>query len=376
MSISGLRLFPMILAAILACGSPAHAAYGQRAYTDLHPQGWRSSKAVCVNALGDVAGFGMTSMGQRGFLWSAGRHAILLPPGASSSTVSWVNSRGDVAGTAFDATGTPHAFLFREGEYVDPTPGWAHSEALYVGEDGAVTGRGELGGFVADGGRIAIPSEFTAVVSRTSAGVLLGKADNVVLLYVPGEGNLNLYLPGGDSPSPGRVNEKGLATFSAPVGGQEKGCVYAGGFIIFMTPPGWLSSRAASINGLSEVAGSGDSPNGRRGFLRIGSEYEEIAYPGWVATEAESVNDLGQVAGSGETGSGETHAFLSSPASLAAITSDPGSGGLVAAGGGCGMTPGRDAPFTGTGILSILVLLSPLAYLSGRSLRRKGITPR
>jgi len=73
MSKTGFRIFLVILAISLVSGGTAHAVYGMRAYTDLHPPGWLSSKAVCVNALGDVAGYGMTSQGQRGFLWSAGK---------------------------------------------------------------------------------------------------------------------------------------------------------------------------------------------------------------------------------------------------------------------------------------------------------------
>ena len=367
------RLFLMILCACMTCGVPAlsHAAYGSRDYVDLHPPGWLSSKALCVNGRGDVAGYGVTSQGERGFLWSAGRYTILIPPGASSSRATWVNNRGDVAGTAYDAEGNPHAFLFRNGEYVDPTPGWAYSEALYVGEDGVVTGSGEGGGFVAGDDGISVSPAFTTIVGRNSNGELLGHADNVARLYIPGKGYLDLVLPGGDSASPGRVNEKGLVTFSSPVKGVEKGCVYSGGFIILMTPPGWTSSRATAINNLSEVAGYGDGPQGRRGFLRAGADYEEIGYPGWASTAAESVNDLGQVAGSGENGSGETRAFLSSPESLAVVANDPGNGGGISAGGGCSVTPGRGEPVSTAGVFNILLLLSPIGVPVARALSRR-----
>ena len=372
------RSFRSILWVFLAfmASAPAHAGYGPRDYMDLHPAGWLSSKAVCVNDRGVVAGYGVTMAGERGFIWSGGRHTTLLPPGALSCTVSWMNLRGDVAGTAFDAEGTPHAFLYRDGAYVDPTPGWRYSKALYVGEDGAVTGSGDLGGFVAIDGRIEIPPTFLSVVGRTSTGVLLGSGDNVARMFVPGKGYLSLLPPGGDSATPGRVNDKGMATFSSPVQGVEKGYVYSGGFMIFMTPPSWTSSRAASINNHSEVAGTGDTPQGRKGFLRSGTEYEEIACPGWSATEAESVNDLGQVAGSGVDGSGETHAFLSSPASLSPASGDPGNGASVSAGGGCSMTPVGTAPVSASGICSLLLLLCPTAYPFARSLQRRAVTRR
>jgi len=378
------RPFLMISLAFLAFGTsvPVHAGYGPRAYMDLHPPGWLSSKAVCVNDRGAVAGYGTTVAGERGFIWSGGKHTTLLPPGAVSCTVSWMNSRGDVAGTALDAEGTPHAFLFHNGGYVDPTPGWKYSEALYVGEDGAVTGSGELGGFVALDGRIDIPPTFAAVVGRTSTGVLLGYGDNSVRVFVPGKGYLTLLPPGGDSASPGRMNEKGLVTFSSASQGVEMGYVYSkvdseyGGFMIFMTPPSWSSSRAESINNRSEVVGYGDSPQGRKGYLRSGTEYEEIACPGWSTTEAESVNDLGQVAGSGVDGSGETHAFLSSPASLSAASGDPGNEASASAGGGCSMTPAGTEPVSASGVCSLLLLLSPMAYPFARSLQRRAISRR
>jgi len=369
-----------ILTVITACltwaVSTAFAGYGTRTYMDLHPPGWLSSKAVCVNDGGEVAGDGVSPEGGRGFLWSAGRFTALLPPGAVSCTVSWMNGGGDVAGTAFDAAGTAHAFLYRNGEYVDPTPGWAYSEAFYVGEDGAVTGKGSLGAFVASPNGISIVPAFQAVVGRNSGGVLLGNVDNAALLYIPGKGYLYLLPPGGESATPGRMNEKGLVTFSSTVKGIEKGYVYSGGFMIFMTPPGWTSSKAASINGHSEVVGYGDSPQGEKGFLRSGPDYEEIAYPGWGATRPESVNDLGQVAGSGETGAGETRAFLASPASATVVVSDAGNGGGASAGGGCTMTPVRGEPVSATGLCNLLLLVSPMAILLARSALRSRVTRR
>jgi probable HAF family extracellular repeat protein len=378
MSKTGWKAILTILIASLACGvATAFAGYGERTYTDLHPPGWLSSKAVCVNDGGDVAGYGVAPEGGRGFLWSAGRFTTLLPPGAVSCTVSWMNGSGEVAGTAFDASGTAHAFLYRNGAYLDPTPGWAYSEAFYVGEDGAVTGKGSLGAFVASGGSIEIPPSFAAVVGRTSSGVLLGAADNVVRVFDPAKNVYQkLIAPGAESASPGRMNEKGQVTFSSSAQGVEKGYVYSGGFMIFMTPPGWTTSKVASINSHSEVVGYGDSTQGERGFLRSGPEYEEIAYPGWSATRPESVNDLGQVAGSGETGSGETRAFLSSPASVSVVASDTGNGGGASAGGGCTMAPVRGEPVSATGACNLFLLLSPMAVLLARSLLRPQVTRR
>jgi probable HAF family extracellular repeat protein len=367
----------MVLGIFLLIGIPgvAFSAYGPRMYVDIHPPGWFSSKAVCVNGRGQTAGNGMTPQGERGFLWSAGQYTILLPPGARSSRVSWVNDRGEVAGTSFDAEGSPHAFLFRNGEYVDPTPGWRFSEALFVGKDGAVTGTGERGGFVSSGGAVSTPPSFTSVVGRTSTGVLFGNGDNVARMFIPDKGYLSLVPPGGQSASPGRMNENGLATFSAPDRGVEKGYVYSGGFMIFMTPPGWTSSVAESINNVGEVAGYGEGPQGRRGFLRSGFDYEVISCPECLATQAESVNDFGEVAGSGDTLTGVTHAFFSYPASASLPTEEPSSAGGIPAGGGCSTASFPGEPVSAAGIADLL-LLFPMGFLVARRRLRRGLTPR
>ena len=106
-----------------------------------------SSVARCVNDGGEVVGYGMTPDGERGFAWSADAFRELLPPGADSAKAFWVNGRGDIAGTGV-AGGVPHAFLLRDGVYLDPTPGWGWSEATYVGEDGSVGGHGEFGAYI------------------------------------------------------------------------------------------------------------------------------------------------------------------------------------------------------------------------------------
>jgi len=354
----------------------ATAGYGPRLYVDIHPPGWVSSKAVCVNGRGQAVGNGMTAQGERGFLWSGGRHTVLLPPGAHASRVWWVNDRGDVAGTGFDGDGTPHAFLFRNGEYFDPTPGWRYSEALFVGSEGMVTGGGERGGFVADGGNLSLPPSFSAIVGRTPDGVLFGDGDNVARMFIPGKGTLSLLPPGGESASSGRINESGLATFSAPQGGVERGYVFSGGFMIFMTPPGWTSSVAESINNADEVVGWGDGPQGRQGFLRSGFEYEVISCPGCVATEARSVNDFGEVAGSGESAAGETHAFVSYPASAAVQTQEPSVGGQASAGGGCSAVPPGVGASAAMGAGDLFPFLCAAAFVLVRRTARRMLTSR
>ena len=335
-------------------------ALASYSYVDLHPAGWIESRATCVNGRGEVAGYGIAGSGERGFLWSAGIATEVLPPGSSSARAAWVNGQGDVAGTAVFG-GRTRAFLYRNGNYLDPTPGWAYSEAVYVAEDGAVTGTGEFGAYISRDGVPELLPEFTVVVGVNFAGQLLGSAENTARLYLPGAGYITICPPGASAAVPGGLNDSGLVAVSARQADSERAFVYSGGFYILMTPPGWTSSNAKAINNRSQVAGFGVSPAGRRSFLRTGSAYEELFFPGWKATEAVSLNDPGQVAGSGETASGETHAFVATPAATASAGSGQGGDGATSGGGGCAMVSGdHRAPFTASALMSLLALLVPI----------------
>lgn len=339
-------------------------------YLDLHPAGWTESHAASVNARGEVAGYGTSGSVERGFLWSAGVLTELLPLGATGARAVWVNGRGDVAGTAVIG-GRPRAFLYSGGKYLDPTPGWGFSEAAFVAEDGAVTGSGEFGAYISRNGVPELLPGLTVAVGANAAGQVLGSAENTARLFLPGTGYLNVNPPGASLVVPRGLNESGLVAVSSLQENSEKGFVYSGGFYIFMTPPGWSSSNAMAINNYSTVVGYGVSPAGRRSFIRTGSAYEELSFPGWSATEAVSLNDAGKVAGSGETASGETHAFMASPAEVAASVggSDGAPGG--SAGGGCAMAAGgARRPSIPASAINLLILFSPLLPLLAR--RRRG----
>lgn len=337
----------------LACLFPASALCESYRYVDLHPPGWESSVAQCINRSGEVAGYGTVDAAERGFLWSSWGFQQILPPGADGARANWVNGRGDVAGTATRG-GVPHAFLLRAGVYSDPTPGWTWSEALYVGEDGAVAGTGVFGAYISRGGSVEIFPGFSVVTGGNSSGQWIGSADASARLFLPGNGYVDVTPPLTDAAVPHGINESGLLAVTAVRDGRERGYVYSGGFFVSMTPPGWASSRAMAINDAAAVAGYGDAPEGRRSFLRRGAAYEILAFPGWRTTEASAVNASGQIAGSGTTAEGEVHAFLAIPASDPA----PDAGGCaVAARGSRGRDPGAAA---GTlALLGIAVLLLP-----------------
>ncbi|HBO69260.1 MAG TPA: hypothetical protein DD658_03585 [Deltaproteobacteria bacterium] len=363
-----------LAASFLLLLNPVSASSESYTYQDLHPPGWKSSAALCVNDSGQVAGYGMTGDGERGFLRSSGTFQEILPPGADSARANWVNGRGDVAGTAY-WNGVPHAFLLRGGAYLDPTPDWAYSEGIYLGEDGSVAGTGQLGAYISRGGETEILPGFSSVAGGNSSGQLIGRSGDSALLFLPGQGYLSVTPPGATASTPTGINESGHIAVVALKTGMERGYVKSGEFYIDMTPSGWSSSQATAINDLMAVAGYGNSPAGRRSFLRSGGATEEISFPGWGSTEAVSLNNAGQVAGSGTTAGGETHAFLAAPASPSGSGS-PGTSGSPRAAGGCSLAlRGGSPPPIGSQATSVALLLFPLLLLRTRRERTTGSAP-
>ncbi len=357
----------LLFLSILSVSVPAFPAYDE--YIEINGEGWTESAAVCINSRGDVAGYAVTAQGERGFLWSGGTIRTIVPPGADGARATWVNGNGDIAGTAVTG-GVPHAFLLRAGQYMDPTPGWAFSTAVFVAEDGTVAGSGERGAYISRNGAPVILSGFTAVLGGNAAGHLVGTKDNAAWLYVPGTGYTDVTPPLAVEAFPNAINETGLIAITSSSGGARKGFVYSGGWFIQMTPQGWDASQATAVNNHAAVAGFGDSLGTRLSFVRAGASYDYIAFPGWTATEAVSLNDLGQVAGSGLTASGERRAFVASPAGLS--TADvPGQGtpAPAPAGGGCSMAPraGRSGASSGAAADAAILVL-PLFVLLARRL--------
>lgn len=362
--------WPSLLLLFLPFWLLASQAFGESyLYTDIHPPGWIESRVMCISGRGEVVGFGTTASGERGFLWSSDGITEILPPGAYSARAVWINDRGEVAGT-WVKDGVRHAFLLRGTTYLDPTPGWGYSEATYVGEDGAVGGSGEFGAFVSRDGAVEIFPGFSAVVAGNSSGEFVGNGDNTARLYLPNLGYRDLTPPGTTDAAPRGINENGRVAITSRDSGIDRGFVFSDPFFVSMTPPLWTSSHATAINNLEMVAGFGDSPEGRQSFLRSGGTYEILSFPGWAATEAAAVNDLGQVAGTGTTATGETHAFLASPAGAPAAQA-PGPG----ASGGCAMTPQGAGSEARGSVAFTLMLLYPLLLLRGRR-RARQATPR
>lgn len=356
------RGFAAFLAASLCWLTPVAGSCESFHYADLHPAGWISSFALCVNDFEEVAGYGMTRYGERGFIWSGGTFREILSPGADSARANWINGRGEVAGTA-SIGGVPHAFLLRDGAYLDPTPGWGWSVATYVGEDGAVAGTGEFGAYISRDGVTEIFPGFSSVAMGNSSGQWVGSSGTSSRLYLPGQGYLNVTPPGATASTPRGINESGLVAVFAQRAGTTRGYVKSGEFYIDMTPSGWSSSQTMAINDLNAVAGYGDSTDGRRSFLRSGGSTEEIAFPGWRSTEAVSLNNAGQVAGSGTTGDGEIHAFQASPAVMTA-SGILASAGQPGAAGGCSMTAGtRSVRSSSSPTAAAALLLLPLLLI-------------
>jgi hypothetical protein len=354
------------IAAILlaALHGPAAAEEAYR-YADLHPAGWRWSEAVTVNAAGDVAGFGLSAEGVRGFLWSGGRLTVVMPPGATEARVVGMNGNGVVVGTAC-IDGNPRAFAYHDGHYGFPAQDWVRSEAGSVGEDGTVYGTGALGAFAERDGEIEVFPFFSAIAGSNSSGILVGDGDNTARILKPGQGYVSINPPGAISSETHGINESGFVALTSIQASGPRGYVYREGFFVLMTPPGWRSSSVMSINNGGEAVGFGESPTGRKGFRRSGATYTDIQFPGWTSTQAVSINDRSQVAGTGVAPDGESHAFLASPAGGGSASDE--APGQAASGGGCAVARGMRC---GNGPdLAILVAFLSFAVRRTRNRRR------
>ena len=357
----------LVLLFLLVWLLPSQGLGASYLYEDIHPTGWIDSRVTCLNGRGEAVGSGTTASGERGFLWSSGRITEILPRGADSAKAVCINDSGEIAGT-FVKDGSRHAFFMRGAVYIDPTPGWAYSEAAYLGEDGTVGGNGEFGAFASRAGAVEVFPGFSAIMAGNSSGEIVGMGwDDTALLYIPKQGYRDLTPPGTGCASPRWINENGRVAVNSLQSGVDRGFVFSDPFFVSMTPPGWSSSNAMAVNNLEMVAGSGDSPEGRRSFLRRGGTYETLSFPGWKATEAAAINDLGQVGGAGTTATGETHAFVASPAGASAAEFP-----ATAPSGGCAVVPqvqGKEMPVS---TARCLMLLIPLLLLR---VRRIGNTP-
>ena len=102
--------------------------YSGGTYAELLPPGWTRSYVNAINDSGEVIGNreAYTIDNQKGFLYREGIYTELLLPGWTMSYVNAINDSGEVIGTGYEFnTGKSKGFIYRRGIYTELLPpGW------------------------------------------------------------------------------------------------------------------------------------------------------------------------------------------------------------------------------------------------------------
>ena len=124
----------------------------------LHPLatlGGFSTTATAINAGGLIVGRHGTNASNQTFAtrWTNDSTVNALGTLGGAWSMAWaVNTSGDIVGQSPNASGTPHAFLWKGGvmqdlnDLVDPASGWALAVAYGINDAGVIVGDGYLNG--------------------------------------------------------------------------------------------------------------------------------------------------------------------------------------------------------------------------------------
>ncbi len=329
---------------VLLLSSAQAATQRQARYTvrDLGTLGGTITAAGDVNALGQVAGFSMTTEGfLHAFIWSKAKMTDLGTLGGQSSYATAVNDAGAVVGYSQIAAGSQdsHAFLWRKGTGMRDlgTLGGAQSFATDINDLGLVVGRAFDSsqiphGFVwtAKSGMRRLAGEPFSSATAVGPGPEGPIAGSAGLPFVPGTWQdpggsfIAFSLPASfDQGQPYGLDARGDAVGTIGTGsGLARGFYReAGASARDLGAPFHIqNSEAYAVSNSRRIVGIAyndpfgtsygwllRSPGGTMQLLA-----ELAASPTWAFSSPAAINDLGQIAGTGQH-DGLPRGFLLTP---------------------------------------------------------------
>jgi probable HAF family extracellular repeat protein len=303
--------------------SATQASANTYAAVDLGTLGGGSfSVATAINPAGQVVGFGEVGSGATfrsyGFIWQNGVMTDLGSLGGRITRALDINARGQVVGTSSTADGLGHAFVWQKGTMFDLGPGQAtaiNPAGLVVGtnsaahaalwEKGRVTDLGTLGGCCSQATGIN-PAGQVVGASQTSGG------DFHAFLWQKGV-MLDLGTLGGTISWAEGITPSGkVIGWSSLAGGRGDGQLHAflweNGVMTDLGTLGGSQAEAFAINPRGQVVGSVHGLG--RAFLWDKGGVAYLGTLGGSFSSAEGINPAGQVVGRSETADREVHATL------------------------------------------------------------------
>lgn len=277
----------------------------------LLPPGWRSSRALDINNLGQVVGHGYVGSVRRVFVWDEtnGYIDLGLPKGYTTCAAYAINNQGQIVGSVGNnqgqiivgSSGSSRAFIWdRESGFtiLGVPEGCVSSSARDINNLGQVAGDGYTGmaecyrAFVWDRQsgftNLGLPSDLDESMAHiqvadindngqvvgSGRGQAVGSTTGKTFSYLwsKADGFVDLGIPPGCYyfEKAAAVNNEGQVTGDGLAGeGRTVPVVWDkhGGLTIIEFPANWTHTHAYDINNSGTVVGTGSTEEGRRAYL-------------------------------------------------------------------------------------------------------------
>ncbi len=245
-----------------------------------------------------------------------------------------INDRGEVTGEAATATGTSHAFVYRDGEMIDLGNLKADRYGAGASSGAAINNKGEVAGRAEneEGLRHAVlytnesAIDLGTLGGAYSEGHAINEAGQVTgIAFTPGVSQYHAFLYStasglqdlgtlGDSYSTGdHINDAGDVAGIYQLQYDIHAYLHTQGSMVDLSPglSSYISPSGVALNSAGHVVGTYRIDDTTRSFIYRGSGIADVGTLGGAIAAAVALNDSDQVTGDSTiTDTGASHAFL------------------------------------------------------------------